>query len=710
MIEGGVTWSPAETHDGVRYISGDLTVAASDTLTIMPGQVLRIASDDDLHAGDDTTRVEIVVEGLLQIEGTLADPVVIEGWDDLGPDDWVGIRITSTGSASLSNVVIRNAARAVESHAATTLTNCTITDCGVAIDAHSTLTATDCLLTDNADSYTAIDVHAGSPTFTNCTVANNAGSAMAARDTSMPGINKSVLAFNGGPAVRAISGWSGSATMQNSVLDGNATASGSLTDSEWETTGTDVYNLDPAFCDASSRDYHLYAFSPAAPGALSSERWGALEIACAPDADVAGAPDSFPFPTGDSLVVVACPAGDGASAVIRVDLDDAVMTRDVGASELWVEGVSFSSKVFSNDSSIVAVGDATSGTGWTTTISHAYFGGSGVDMIDVLLNGWPLTEKARLDIRTPDLVAPFGVVNAGDFAYLGTNYESPPKPYKAGCDFNGDGAVGASDLAYFATHIGHQSPLAPINAVAGSLASTAEMGLEFATEYVTATHQRLYVDVDLDNIGATTACVLMLRANNPALKFVEWQPSGGDIGDVLFTPTVRDEVPELFIGVLVDESFAGSSDRLGRLVFDAFQAYPVEITEDNFVLSFGEVLGSDEGGRVMTASMTSPVGRHIDTEVTRIYHNRLEQNYPNPFNPTTSIAFSLETGAHVRLSIYDVAGRRVRTLLDEQKNRGAYQVQWDGRNENKSPVSTGVYFYKLVAGSFTSTRKMTLIK
>jgi hypothetical protein len=94
----------------------------------------------------------------------------------------------------------------------------------------------------------------------------------------------------------------------------------------------------------------------------------------------------------------------------------------------------------------------------------------------------------------------------------------------------------------------------------------------------------------------------------------------------------------------------------------------------------------------------------------RIYHNDLEQNYPNPFNPSTTLAFSLKDGSDVHLTIYDVAGRRVRELVNERKERGAYKVVWDGQNDAGETVASGVYFYKLVAGSFTDTKKMTILK
>jgi hypothetical protein len=83
----------------------------------------------------------------------------------------------------------------------------------------------------------------------------------------------------------------------------------------------------------------------------------------------------------------------------------------------------------------------------------------------------------------------------------------------------------------------------------------------------------------------------------------------------------------------------------------------------------------------------------------------LEQNYPNPFNPVTSIEFRVPSSSAVELSVYDLLGRQVAELVNEKKNAGAYTVRWDA-----SHFSSGVYFYKLTAGSFVQTRRMLLLK
>jgi predicted lipoprotein with Yx(FWY)xxD motif len=88
----------------------------------------------------------------------------------------------------------------------------------------------------------------------------------------------------------------------------------------------------------------------------------------------------------------------------------------------------------------------------------------------------------------------------------------------------------------------------------------------------------------------------------------------------------------------------------------------------------------------------------------------LAQNYPNPFNPTTRIAFGLSAPAHVSLRIYDAAGRLVRALVNEERRAGKYEESWDGRDSNGRSVASGIYFYRLNAGPFESTKKMILVR
>jgi hypothetical protein len=89
----------------------------------------------------------------------------------------------------------------------------------------------------------------------------------------------------------------------------------------------------------------------------------------------------------------------------------------------------------------------------------------------------------------------------------------------------------------------------------------------------------------------------------------------------------------------------------------------------------------------------------------------LKQNFPNPFNPTTTVRFSVPSGAeHVGLRIVSVDGRVVRTLVDGEVGPGPQSRVWDGTNDHGEAVASGVYFMRLEAGDLVETRKMTLLK
>ncbi|MEX0737476.1 MAG: FlgD immunoglobulin-like domain containing protein [Bacteroidota bacterium] len=89
---------------------------------------------------------------------------------------------------------------------------------------------------------------------------------------------------------------------------------------------------------------------------------------------------------------------------------------------------------------------------------------------------------------------------------------------------------------------------------------------------------------------------------------------------------------------------------------------------------------------------------------------QLDQNYPNPFNPSTTIKYQLPQEAGVTLSIYNLQGQRVRTLVSGDQKAGFYSVQWDGKNDAGASVSTGLYIYRIHAGTFTAINKMLLMK
>jgi len=96
--------------------------------------------------------------------------------------------------------------------------------------------------------------------------------------------------------------------------------------------------------------------------------------------------------------------------------------------------------------------------------------------------------------------------------------------------------------------------------------------------------------------------------------------------------------------------------------------------------------------------------------ILQTYGAVLHGNIPNPFNPSTAISFSLLNAGHVTIEIYNVKGEKVRNLVNENFEAASHSVVWDGRDNMGRTTSSGVYFYKMKTGSFTSTKKMVLMK
>ena len=111
--------------------------------------------------------------------------------------------------------------------------------------------------------------------------------------------------------------------------------------------------------------------------------------------------------------------------------------------------------------------------------------------------------------------------------------------------------------------------------------------------------------------------------------------------------------------------------------------------------------GNPSVGAPWVEGIVSTVGDY--SEVPRVF--ALHQNFPNPFNPTTTIRYALPEASQVRLEVYNALGQRVHELVSEEQHAGYYDIRFDA-----SMLPSGVYFARLVAGSFTAVTKMYLLK
>ena len=88
----------------------------------------------------------------------------------------------------------------------------------------------------------------------------------------------------------------------------------------------------------------------------------------------------------------------------------------------------------------------------------------------------------------------------------------------------------------------------------------------------------------------------------------------------------------------------------------------------------------------------------------------LNQNYPNPFNPSTTIKYSLAKPNNVTITIYNILGTKICTLINSYQTSGEHSIKWDAKDDNNNFVSSGIYIYKLETGDVNLMKKMILLK
>ncbi|UCG61645.1 MAG: M28 family peptidase [Candidatus Zixiibacteriota bacterium] len=178
----------------------------------------------------------------------------------------------------------------------------------------------------------------------------------------------------------------------------------------------------------------------------------------------------------------------------------------------------------------------------------------------------------------------------------------------------------------------------------------------------------------------------------PCVSFIE--PNSPEV-DVIYTYNSRDDDP-LTEGQPVAWRYIGPDYRY--IYFDIpLSCFERTSAIDALCRAVDEMMGS-----------ATPVDDIDDSELPGSIS--LSQNYPNPFNPATEISYSLAARTHVSLSIFNILGQRVATIVDGVKPAGTHTVRWNGIDDSGREVSTGIYFYQVKAGDHTESRKMILLK
>lgn len=399
-----------------------------------------------------------------------------------------------------------------------------------------------------------------------------------------------------------------------------------------------------------------------------------------------------------------CPKGDEDDLVFRIELDGDLMESPPASaitlsSPLSASGVKFY-RTETADSTLRLNGDH-----YRTTITVSEFSGCGEDSVEIRINDW-VVGHARFNVKSPDIDRS-GWVTLSDFSVFGAHFPSTvcncinPKDYSHCVDFAlPDTVVNVQDFAEYASHNDHKFVEGSGMPVAAS-SSGGDVALRFE-EFEQGGQRRLRVAVSLENVQAFSAGFVVLLNENPRLSFAEWRQNSLYPQTTICAPITRDGKSEIALGVLGTKNAPIGSIELGTMDLLVASDASFELTDEDLRLVSGEILDLDGN-----ALAVSGRGRTVGP---RRYDNWLAQNYPNPFNPTTTIAFSITKPGHVDLAIYDVRGALVRNLVKGSRKPNLYRVDWDGQSNAGSPVASGVYFYRLRAPGFTSSKKMVLLK
>jgi len=137
----------------------------------------------------------------------------------------------------------------------------------------------------------------------------------------------------------------------------------------------------------------------------------------------------------------------------------------------------------------------------------------------------------------------------------------------------------------------------------------------------------------------------------------------------------------------------------------------IEATTDNIDALNPSYAGQLGTGRINACRAIGGTPAPKETYSAPLPENfQLYQNYPNPFNPGTNISFYLGERSQVELTIYNLLGEKVKTVINSDLAAGSHSITWDGTNQSGSTVASGIYFYKLTAGDKSLIKKMTLMK
>jgi hypothetical protein len=327
-----------------------------------------------------------------------------------------------------------------------------------------------------------------------------------------------------------------------------------------------------------------------------------------------------------------------------------------------------------------------------------------------------------------------GVVNQVDVLPLGLHWGRAGSPRPSGtslwvaqyaiplvpqsatyADANGDGIVNQGDLLPIGLNWGKTHSLSKTSSRTVSGQSFAEHANTLGTPVLrpigpTSVKGKVTFEVSI-SLGDSASSVSSLFG----LAFIlDFSGSKGMIqallvtqgdflgNDVVFFPQIDNGAGTVAIGMTQKLGAKGAAGfgRVAKVTFQIVNAVPF------VMLTTRDVVANDPNGNpIWILPSSSSVLVSTESSVRLPSEFQLYQNYPNPFNPSTKVSYGLPKRSQVNLTILDLLGRTVTTLIDGEKAAGSHDVMWDA-----SAVPSGIYFYRLQAGEFVDTKKMILLK
>ena len=298
-----------------------------------------------------------------------------------------------------------------------------------------------------------------------------------------------------------------------------------------------------------------------------------------------------------------------------------------------------------------------------------------------------------------------GQIDLSDLGVFGDTYNRcyPDPRYNCWLDINIDSCVDLSEFAYWSDHYQHKyDPPQQFKFQIEQEESDLIVQFEGENKTIDGTYKHL-VTIYLEYVADKALMFMSLNYNKSILSFDKWNSNPSFPNRSAVAHISSHGHNWIATAAFKLDSYASNIVKMGTLEFTITDDTS-PIGEDDIWINFADVLETNGKVKRIYGAQYFP-GEEIPALTTR-----LSDNYPNPFNPVTVIEYSIAKDAHVNLSIYNVKGLLVCTLVDEFQKANHYKLMWNGKNNRGSNVASGVYFLRMNTALYTMTKKLVILR